>query len=95
MNPEGKRELLRTMLRIRRLETAWAEAYFQEEIGGIPPALSTGQEAVSAGAADSLTYTSMISTYKRRGKSGDAMAIFERAEREGLADSVMASVLHG
>ncbi len=54
MNPEGKRELLRTMLRIRRLETAWAEAYFQEEIGGIPPALSTGQEAVSAGACAAL-----------------------------------------
>jgi pyruvate dehydrogenase E1 component alpha subunit len=46
--------LLRTMLLIRRLETAWAEAYFHEEIGGIPPALSTGQEAVSAGACAAL-----------------------------------------
>jgi acetoin:2,6-dichlorophenolindophenol oxidoreductase subunit alpha len=46
--------LLRTMLLIRRLEMAWAEAYFQEEIGGIPPALSTGQEAVSAGACAAL-----------------------------------------
>jgi TPP-dependent pyruvate/acetoin dehydrogenase alpha subunit len=46
--------LLRTMLLIRRLETAWAEAYFREEIGGIPPALSTGQEAVSAGACAAL-----------------------------------------
>ena len=54
MNPEGKRELLRTMLLIRRFEAAWAEAYFQEEIGGIPPALSTGQEAVSAGACAAL-----------------------------------------
>ena len=42
------------MLLIRRLELAWAEAYFQEEIGGIPPALSTGQEAVSAGACAAL-----------------------------------------
>jgi TPP-dependent pyruvate/acetoin dehydrogenase alpha subunit len=46
--------LLRTMLLTRRLETAWAEAYFREEIGGIPPALSTGQEAVSAGACAAL-----------------------------------------
>ena len=42
------------MLLIRRLEAAWADAYFQEEIGGIPPALSTGQEAVSAGACAAL-----------------------------------------
>ena len=42
------------MLLIRRLETAWAEAYFREEIGGIPPSLSTGQEAVSAGACAAL-----------------------------------------
>jgi acetoin:2,6-dichlorophenolindophenol oxidoreductase subunit alpha len=48
------RALLRTMLLIRRLETAWAEAYFREEIGGIPPSLSTGQEAVSAGACAAL-----------------------------------------
>ncbi|MBI1959555.1 MAG: thiamine pyrophosphate-dependent dehydrogenase E1 component subunit alpha [Candidatus Rokubacteria bacterium] len=54
MNPERKRDLLRTMLLIRRLETAWAEAYFQEEIGGIPPSLSTGQEAVAAGACAAL-----------------------------------------
>ncbi len=46
--------LLRTMLLIRRLEMAWAEAYSREEIGGIPPALSTGQEAVSAGACAAL-----------------------------------------
>src|SRR3990170_4715101 len=46
--------LLRTMLLIRRLEAAWAEAYARDEIGGIPPALSTGQEAVSAGACAAL-----------------------------------------
>lgn len=51
---EETRGLLRTMLLIRHLETAWAEAYFREEIGGIPPALSTGQEAVSAGACAAL-----------------------------------------
>ncbi|MBI2528657.1 MAG: thiamine pyrophosphate-dependent dehydrogenase E1 component subunit alpha [Candidatus Rokubacteria bacterium] len=54
MNAEGKCELLRTMLLIRRLEGAWVEAYVQEEIGGIPPALSTGQEAVAAGACAAL-----------------------------------------
>ena len=54
MDTERKRDLLRTMLLIRRLETAWAEAYFQEEIGGIPPSLSTGQEAVAAGACAAL-----------------------------------------
>jgi len=42
--------LLRTMMLIRGLENAWADAYFAEEIGGIPPSLSTGQEAVSVGA---------------------------------------------
>src|SRR3989304_98322 len=41
--------LLRTMLLIRRLEAAWAEAYARDEIGGIPPALSTGPGAVAAG----------------------------------------------
>lgn len=51
---EEIRGLLRTMLLIHRLETPWAEAYFREEIGAIPPALSTGQEAVSAGACAAL-----------------------------------------
>ncbi|MBI4256165.1 MAG: thiamine pyrophosphate-dependent dehydrogenase E1 component subunit alpha [Candidatus Rokubacteria bacterium] len=46
--------LLRTMLMIRRLEAAWGEAYAREEIDGIPPALATGQEAVSAGACAAL-----------------------------------------
>jgi pyruvate dehydrogenase E1 component alpha subunit len=48
------RELLRTMMLIRRLEDAWGEAYHNEEIGGIPPSLSTGQEAVAAGACAAL-----------------------------------------
>src|SRR5690606_2209173 len=43
-------KLLRTMLLVRGLETAWGDAYLNEEIGGIPPSLSTGQEAVSVGA---------------------------------------------
>jgi pyruvate dehydrogenase E1 component alpha subunit len=38
------------MLLVRRFEDAWGEAYLAEEIEGIPPALSTGQEAVSVGA---------------------------------------------
>ena len=46
--------LLRTMMLIRSLENAWAQAYFAEEIGGIPPSLSTGQEAVSVGACAAL-----------------------------------------
>lgn len=46
--------LLRTMLLIRKLESAWGEAYLEDEIGGIPPSLSTGQEAVSAGACAAL-----------------------------------------
>ena len=54
MDVAMKLELMRTMLLIRKLEAAWAEAYFREEIGGIPPALSTGQEAVSAGACAAL-----------------------------------------
>ena len=54
MNAAMQLGLLRTMLLIRRLETAWADAYFQEETGGIPPALSTGQEAVSTGACAAL-----------------------------------------
>lgn len=54
MDAAMKLGLLRTMLLIRRLEEAWAQAYFREEIGGIPPALSTGEEAVAAGACAAL-----------------------------------------
>ena len=54
MDATVKLGLLRTMLLIRRLETAWGEAYARDEVGGIPPALSTGQEAVAAGACAAL-----------------------------------------
>jgi acetoin:2,6-dichlorophenolindophenol oxidoreductase subunit alpha len=54
LRAEAGRTLLRTMLLIRRFEEAWAEAYRREEIDGIPPALSTGQEAVAAGACAAL-----------------------------------------
>jgi len=57
--------LLRTMLLIRRLEAAWAEAYARDEIGGIPPALSTGQEAVSAGACAALEPGDVVFTTHR------------------------------
>jgi len=46
--------LLRTMMLIRAVENAWAQAWFDEEIGGLAPSLSTGQEAVSAGACAAL-----------------------------------------
>jgi len=57
--------LLRTMLLIRKLETAWGDAYFNEEIGGIPPSLSTGQEAVSAGACAALEQGDYVFTTHR------------------------------
>src|SRR3989304_4284824 len=57
--------LLRTMLLIRRLEAAWAEAYARDEIGGIPPALSTGPEAVSAGACAALEPGDVVFTTHR------------------------------
>ncbi len=57
--------LLRTMLLIRRLEAAWADAYLREEIGGIPPALSTGQEAVATGACAALAPGDFVFTTHR------------------------------
>lgn len=57
--------LLRTMLLIRKLENAWAQAYFDDEIGGIPPSLSTGQEAVSAGACAALADGDFVFTTHR------------------------------
>jgi TPP-dependent pyruvate/acetoin dehydrogenase alpha subunit len=54
MDANKKIGLLRQMLLIRRLEDEWGEAYLREDIGGIPPALSTGQEAVSVGACAAL-----------------------------------------
>ena len=53
-NAELSLDLLRTMLLIRSVEDAWGDAYLNEEIDGIPPSLSTGQEAVSAGACAAL-----------------------------------------
>lgn len=49
-----RRELLRQMLLVRHFEDAWGEAYLADEIEGIPPSLSTGQEAVSVGACAAL-----------------------------------------
>lgn len=60
-----QRSLLRTMLLIRKLEAAWGEAYLNEEIGGIPPSLSTGQEAVSAGACAALEDGDFVFTTHR------------------------------
>jgi acetoin:2,6-dichlorophenolindophenol oxidoreductase subunit alpha len=57
--------LLRTMLRIRLLENAWGEAYRHEEIGGIPPSLSTGQEAIAAGACAALDDGDFVFTTHR------------------------------
>jgi pyruvate dehydrogenase E1 component alpha subunit len=53
------------MLLIRRLETAWGDAYAREEIDGIPPALSTGQEAVAAGACAALAPGDFVFTTHR------------------------------
>jgi len=54
MDANKKLPMLRQMLLVRRLEDEWGEAYCREDIGGIPPALSTGQEAVSVGACAAL-----------------------------------------
>ncbi len=58
-------DLLRTMLLIRAIENAWAEAYFGEEISGIPPSLSTGQEAVATGACAALEPGDFVFTTHR------------------------------
>lgn len=63
--PALKRAMMRTMLGIRRLEQAWADAYFAEEIGGIPPSLSTGQEAVATGACAALADGDVVFTTHR------------------------------
>ncbi len=65
MDDAMKPGLLRTMLMIRRLEAAWAEAYFREEISGIPPSLSTGEEAVAAGACAALEQGDYVFTTHR------------------------------
>lgn len=58
-------DLLRTMMLIRRVEQAWGDAYLNEEIGGIPPSLGTGQEAVSAGACSALEDGDFVFTTHR------------------------------
>jgi len=57
--------MLRKMVMIRRLENAWGQAYLDGEIGGIPPALSTGQEAVSVGACAALDEGDYVFTTHR------------------------------
>lgn len=54
LSETDKREMLRTMLRIRAVETAWGDAWREEEIEGIVPSLSTGQEAIPTGANQAL-----------------------------------------
>lgn len=54
MDQKTKIEMLRRMLLIRHLENKWGEAYENREIDGIPPSLSTGQEAVSVGTCMAL-----------------------------------------
>lgn len=46
--------MLRTMLLVRELEVAWGDAWREERVEGIPPSLSTGQEAVATGATAAL-----------------------------------------
>ncbi|RJR25910.1 MAG: thiamine pyrophosphate-dependent dehydrogenase E1 component subunit alpha [Desulfobacteraceae bacterium] len=65
LSNEAKIEMLRKMLLIRHLENAWGKAYLDEEIDGIPPALSTGQEAVSVGACAALENGDFIFTTHR------------------------------
>jgi pyruvate dehydrogenase E1 component alpha subunit len=54
LDDDTRREMLRTMLLIRRLEEAWGDAWREERVPGIVPALSTGQEAVATGAVAAL-----------------------------------------
>jgi TPP-dependent pyruvate/acetoin dehydrogenase alpha subunit len=62
---DKKLEMLRKMLLIRHLEKAWGDAYLSGEIEGIPPALSTGQEAVSVGACLALEEGDFVFTTHR------------------------------
>ena len=65
VNATAEVTMLRTMLLIRKIENAWADAYFRKEIGGIPPSLSTGQEAVSVGACAALEPGDFVFTTHR------------------------------
>jgi len=57
--------LMRTMLLIRSVEAAWADAYRAEEISGIPPSLSIGHEAIAAGACAALVDGDFVFTTHR------------------------------
>ncbi len=59
------RALMRTMLLIRAVETAWGDAYLNEEITGIPPSPSTVQEAIAAGACAALAHGDFVFTTHR------------------------------
>jgi TPP-dependent pyruvate/acetoin dehydrogenase alpha subunit len=65
MDRKTKIEMLRRMLLIRHLEDKWGEAYQRREIDGIPPSLSTGQEAVSVGACLALKPGDFVFTTHR------------------------------
>lgn len=65
MNPRIKIEMLRNMMLIRHLENEWGKAYQAHEIDGIPPCLSTGQEAVSVGACMALSQGDFVFTTHR------------------------------
>jgi TPP-dependent pyruvate/acetoin dehydrogenase alpha subunit len=65
LDNDTKLDMLRKMLMIRHLENAWGKAYLDEEINGIPPALSTGQEAVSVGACMALENGDFVFTSHR------------------------------
>lgn len=54
LSASDKRGMLETMLRIRRLEQAWGDAYLDGAVEGLPPSLSTGQEAIYVGANAAL-----------------------------------------
>ena len=54
LRDDDLREMMRTMLLIRKLERAWGEAWEEERVDGIVPALSTGQEAIPTGANAAL-----------------------------------------
>jgi TPP-dependent pyruvate/acetoin dehydrogenase alpha subunit len=65
LNKDIQLEMMRKMLMIRHLEKAWGDAYLNGEIDGIPPALSTGQEAVSVGACMALEDGDFVFTTHR------------------------------
>ncbi|MBI5258089.1 MAG: thiamine pyrophosphate-dependent dehydrogenase E1 component subunit alpha [Burkholderiales bacterium] len=67
----AQRALMRTMLLIRAVEKAWGDAYLGEEISGIPPSLSTGQEGIAAGACAALGDGDVVFTTHR----GQAAAV--------------------